>query len=368
MALLWAVLGVLAVQDGDELRKEVERLRAENSALRERSDLLEQEAVESARKLQRLERALKLLESAAAAAPAPAGQPGAPAAAKVDGETAPPAPTHPGPAFAIKGKVVHIDPVMGFVALSVGKRQGVQSKYRFEIFRETFDNGADTPVQTRLGVGEVEKFMGEEESLSKLKILEGNLKDMKLDDVAVAIRVLQPLNPAAVAPVPARDPSQPGIFKITGRAGAGYLSDYGQLQGARQTDIVFCYKDGTMKARLRIDRVDKNYSVMNVIGAGAGPGIPPPEVGDEVYTRELDKVLSGKISFSNAQKNLLAIDLRARDGVKVGQKFEVHRLGKKVGLLKVTDVQQWGSWAAPEGDTQFGDLTKGDIVRVVEEK
>ena len=77
---------------------------------------------------------------------------------------------------------------------------------------------------------------------------------------------------------------------------------------------------------------------------------------------------SGKISFSNAQKNLLAIDLRARDGVKVGQKYEVHRLGKKVGLLKVTDVQQWGSWAASEGDTQFGDLQKGDIVRVVEEK
>lgn len=365
MALLWALLGVLASQEGADLRKEVERLRAENSALRERADLLEQESLESARRLQRLERALKLLESGAAATPA--ATPAAPAA-KADGEAAPAKPEFPGPAFAIKGKVVHVDPVMNFVALSVGKRQGVQAKYRFEIFRETFDNGADTPVQTRLGVGEVDKFMGEEESLTKLKILEGDIKDMKLDDVAVAIRVLQPVVAAAEKPAAPRDPSQPGIFKITGRAGAGYLTDYGQLQGARQTDIVFCYKDGTLKARLRVDRVDKNYSVMNVIGAGAGPGIPPPEVGDEIYTRELDKVLSGKISFSNAQKNLLAIDLRARDGVKVGQTFEVHRLGKKIGLLKVTDVQQWGSWAAPEGDTQFGDLTKGDIVRVVDEK
>jgi hypothetical protein len=353
MLLCWVALGALGVQD-DELRKEIERLRAENAALREKADLLEQQALEEARSNLSLRQTLKLLQSGVVAADRKADVPPPVAAA---------AQAFPAPVQAIKGKIVHVNAELGFVTLGIGKREGVQIGYRFEIFRESFENGADTPAQTRLAVAEVEKYIGQD-SMSKLKLLEGDVKEIKLDDIAVAIRKLAPVAPEA-GPVAAD--GKTGIFRITGRAGAGYLTDYGQLQGARQTDLVFCYKDGVQKAKLRIDRVDKSYSVANVVQGSLLPGMPPPDVGDEIYTRELDKVLSGKVSFSNAQKNLVAIDLRARDGVKVGQRFEVHRLGKKIGVIQVTDVAQWGSWAKPEGDTKYEDLQRYDIVRVIPE-
>lgn len=338
---------ILALQEpsADELKKDVERLKKQ-------VELLEQQSVEDARTIQRLRAALRSLEeSGPLTKPAPS-------------TTTKPAGEGPAPLTPIKGKVHFVDPVNGFVAISVGKQDKVEVGYKFEIFRETFENGSDTPTQTRLGMGEVDKFLGSG-STSKLKIVEGDIKEMKLDDIAVAIRRLPPPGPA---PAAAPEAPKTGGYRITGRAGTGYMIDYGQSSGATQTAIVFAVKEGVVKAKLRLDRVDKTYSVANIVAGSQPAGVPPPDQGDEILLTEPNKQLSGKVAYLDSKTQLVAVDLRQHDGVKIGQRFGVHRLGKQVGTVEVTEIHPWGSWAKCDGETKHEDIQRGDIIRILDEK
>ncbi|HYE98826.1 MAG TPA: hypothetical protein VEJ18_07945 [Planctomycetota bacterium] len=355
MTVLFALLSALALPQADD----VEALRKEVQALKDRLQAVEQQTLEDARTIHRLRLIVKALESSAQPKAAPADAGPAPAAAATE--------DFPRPSVAIVGKVVHVDPINNFITLSCGKKDGVAEGYRFEIFRETFENGADAPQRTKLILGQAEKFFGTDHSLTKLKVLDGHAKEVRLDDVAVAIRRLEPVA-AGEKPPPAPAPNPDGIYKITGRTGAAYMLNYGGLQGAKQTDVVYVYKEGVLKAKMRLDRVDKAYSVANIIPGSAAPGVPPPDTDDDILLREPNKILSGKVSYVNAEKQNLAIDLRTRDGVKVGMKFEVVRQGKPVGVIEITDVQQWGSWTKPHGDTTFADIQKGDLVKVIESK
>jgi hypothetical protein len=336
----------LLVQEpsADELKKEVDRLKKQ-------VETLEQQSVEDARTIQRLKGILRAMEEAGPAAKTPA----APPKAAVDG----PAPVNP-----IRGKVHYVDPVHGYVAISVGKAEKVEVGYKFEIFRETFENGSDTPIQTRIGMGEVEKFLGTG-GTSKLKIIEGDIKEMKLDDIAVAIRRL---GPAAPPPAPSPEGPKTGGYRITGRAGTGYMIDYGQASGATQTAIVFAVKEGVVKAKLRLDRVDKTYSVANIVAGSQPAGVPPPDQGDEILLSEPNKQLSGKVAYLDSKTQLVAVDLRQHDGVKIGQRFGVHRLGKQVGTLEITEIHPWGSWAKCDGETKHDEIQRGDIIRILDEK
>jgi hypothetical protein len=363
MTVLSALLLAVLVQDpAEDPKKEVERLRKENLELRQRLQELEDNALETAREIKRLQGAVELLKDTTAEAPpvAPPGPGGRP--------------LPPGPDKVIRGKVVFVNTDLEFITIGIGKPSGVQVGYRFEILRETFEPGADLPKITKLGVGEVEKFIGGQESMSKLKVVEGKAKDMRPDDLAVAIRGLGPAAPPAKDPkgaaTPPREeaPKGGGTFAITGQTGTSFLLDYGSIHGARQTDIVFAYKDGTLKARLRLDKVDKGYSVASLIPGTLVPGVPPPEQGDQIFTRELDKGLTGKVSFLNPKDSTIAIDLRPRDGIKTGQRYEVRRAGARVGTVLVSEVHNWGSWAKPDADTKFEDIQKGDFVQVIEEK
>jgi hypothetical protein len=360
-----ALIGaVLALQEpsGDP-SKEVERLRKEVQELRERLVQAEQSALEDAQLIQRLRQLVKVLQEKAAALEATAPKPG-PAGAEKPGPEA-------GPEKPIRTKVVYVDAKNGFLTLGAGQKEGVQPGYRFEIYRETPEPGGD-PKLARLGMGEVEKFMGQG-SMSKLLVKEGNTAEMKADDIAVAIRRLDPVaapgpasGPAstpAAAPGPGSAEPKEGVYTITGRAGTGFILNYGGLHGAKQTDLVWAYRDGQLKAKLRLDKVDKQFSVANVVDS---PMQSPPDQGDTIFVREPRKALSGKVALADDKRGMLAVDLRQRDGVKTGMKLEVRRLGQKVGVLTVTEVQSWGSWCKPEGDSKLEDFKKGDFVEAQE--
>lgn len=363
--LLWmAVLAPLLLQDApDDLRKEVEKLKKQNVELQERVSLLEQSSVEDAQTIQRLRQAVKLLESAGnpeGSSPNPKNPGAAPAPKPVLG-----------PEKSLKGKVVYVDAKNGFIALNLGKKDKVEVGYRFEIFRETFAAGGDSQL-TKLGAGEVEKFMGQD-SMAKVVISEGAIADMKADDLAVAVRRISEL-PAkdkeeAKAPPPA-DPLaiKEGIYKITGRAGSGansgYVINFGTSQGAHQTQLLWAYRDGKYLAKMRIDRVNRDHCIAAVIDNTVEIA---PDTGDQIYLKELNKSLTGKVALSDEKRNALAIDLRQRDGIKPGDHCEVRRLGQKIGTILVTDVQNWGSWARPEGDLKIDQVMKGDFVELITE-
>src|ERR1041384_327449 len=183
--MFWmALVASLRVQDPtDELRKEVEKLKKQTVELQERLSLLEQAAVEDAQTIQRLRQVVKLLESA------PSSDPAAPK--KEDTRVKPP--EGKGPPTPIRSKVVFVDVKQNFIALSCGKKEKVEVGYKFQILRETYENGGESKL-TALGIGEVEKFLGQD-SMAKVVIKEGNIADMKVDDIAVAIRKITDLPP-----------------------------------------------------------------------------------------------------------------------------------------------------------------------------
>ena len=360
--MLWmALVAALFVQDPtDELRKEVERLKKQTAELQERLSLLEQASLEDAQTIQRLRQVVKLLESNVPSdSPAAPRNPGAPA----------PKPDTLGPPKPIRAKVVFIDVKQNFIALNVGKKEKVEVGYKFQILRETYENGGESKL-TALGLGEVEKFLGQD-SMAKVVVKEGNIADMKVDDIAVAIRKIGelPAHEQGKEPKPEMEAPKDGVYTISGRTGAGtgagYILNYGTIHGAHQTQLMFAYKDGKFKAKLRLDKVEKTHSVGSVID---GTMEVPPESGDQVFTKELSKGLSGRIALADLKGDRLAIDLAKRDGVKPGMHCEVRRLGQKIGSLMITDVQVWGSWAKPDGDLKIDQIQKGDFVEVIDEK
>jgi hypothetical protein len=361
--MFWmALIAPLFFQEpADDLRKEIEKLKKQNLELQERMSLMEQGAIEDAQTIQRLRQVMKVLESNAPAdAPGGSKTPGATA-----GKAAPPAPLQ-----SLKGKVVYVDAKNNFITLGIGKKDKVEIGYRFEIYRETYENGGESKL-TKLGAGEVEKFMGQD-SMTKVVITEGTIAEMKPDDMSVAIRRIEatpaPKEGEKPATAPATEPAKEGVYQITGRAGsaanAGYVINYGTLQGAHQTQLLWAYADGKFKAKLRIDKVDKTHSIANIIDNTMQL---PPTPGDQIYVKELSKSLTGKVALSDEKRGVLAIDLRQRDGIKPGDHCEVRRLGQKLGTIVITEVQNWGSWARPEGDLKIDQLLKGDFVELIDE-
>jgi len=355
MTVLLALLAALAQDPIADPTKDLEKLRAQVRELQDRVAQLEEGSVRDAELIRRLRTAIKTLETAAPV---------------VQKETPPNGlQTVKGPGSVLKGRVLHVDAKFSFLLIDLGKDKNLQPGYRFEIVRKVYEtNNPDYRLQ-KLGSAEFEKYIGEESSTSKLRVVEGNAADMKIEDEAVAIRSLDEKKEPAKAPLP--EGPRNGVYKITGSAGRpgspGYTINYGSLDGAKQTDIVFVYKDGIFKNKLRLDSIAKEFSVGNLIQPGTGPS-DTPEAGDQVFTREFKKSMAGKVAMIDPSRGQVATDLRERDGVRRGQHLEIRRLGKKIGALTVTDVQAWGSWAKPDGDTKLDDIQKGDFLEAPEDK
>ena len=75
--------------------------------------------------------------------------------------------------------VVYVDPRAGFVAAALGSRPDLRPGARFEVF------GADgAPRHVRV---EFEKHLGNGRAISKLRLVDGDLTRVRLDDRAVLL-------------------------------------------------------------------------------------------------------------------------------------------------------------------------------------
>ena len=262
-----------------------------------------------------------------------------------------------------------IHPVPG-KALEGGLKEGIKLGWRFEINRlGAMTSPGDPRIPEKIALAEFDKYMGQEKTLTLLRIIEGDTKNIRRTDEAVAIRRLTAVSPAGPEAVnkPSADRSRPGnIYKITGRTGtednSGHIINYGSNDGARHTDVLWVYKNNEYKARLRLDQVEKTFSVGFVID---GSQVAPPDEEDEIYTREPRKIVFGKVALVDKIKGI-AVDVNKRHGARSGQRFQVRREGKMVGTIALTNVQTWGSWARLESGTRITDIQKGDIVELID--
>jgi len=344
-----ALLGLLLGQDPQE----VEKLRKEVEELRERVAQLQDQLAEDAALILRLRQALKTLD-ASAANPGPAAAPG-------PGGENPPAPR--GPQQVLRGRIEYVDAKLGFILVGLGEAEGVREGYRFEILREEHTPGGGPPRLRKIGVAEFEKFMGNERRMSKLKVVEGNAAEMRAEDEAVAYRDVETPLPS---PPKAPEPVKPGVYKITGKAGSGFVVNYGSREGAHQSQVVMVYRDGKLKAKLRLDTVERTFSVGNAI---EGTQILPVEEDDQVYTAEMRKTAIGKVRVSDEKRGGIFVDVGMNNfGAKAGDRLEVRRQGQKIGTIRLYMVDKFHSWGRPEGETQYKDILPDDTVEVVPEK
>ena len=347
-----ALLGFLLGQDAGE----IEKLRKEVEELRARVVQLQEQAAGDAALILRLRQALKACE----ARPASSGPEAAP-------ETAPPEPgeesaSAKGPRQVVRGRVEYVDAKLGFLLIGLGESHGIQPGYRFEILREEPGPGGAPPRLKKIGVAEFEKFMGNERSMSKLRIVEGNPADIRAEDEAVAYRDVEtPLPPPPKAP----PPPKPGVYRITGRAGPGFVLNYGSTEGARQSQVVLVYKDGKLKAKLRLDTVEKAFSVGNPI---EGTQVLPIEEDDQVYTAELRKAAIGKVRLNDEQRGIFVDVGQNNFGAKAGDRLEVRRQGQVVGTIRLVQVDKFHSWARPDGATRREDIQADDTVEILPPK
>ncbi len=356
--LSWIVLasGLLLQDPLDDLKKELEQVKKDNAELRERVTLLDKQTSEDARVILRLRQALKLHEGGAAAPPpvAPVAIPDKPA----EGE----APS--GPLEPLRAKVDYVDAKQGFVVINKGERHGVKTGFKFEILRETFEGQNAAARLTKIAVAEFQKFLGQEHLMSMLKVVEGNPGDVRVEDEAVAYRRIDP-RPAAPALPPAEAAKAQGLYRITGTAGKGFVLNYGTADGARQTDVVMVYKDGKLKAKLRLDTVERTFSVGQVIDNTLNAA---PEVDDQVFTQELKKAVIGKVQLIDEKRGIFVDVGSSNFNVNSGQRLEVRRQGQRVGTITLVQVEKFWSWARPDGQTRHEDLKKGDHVELIAEK
>lgn len=349
VALLVSLL-LQDAQDADELKKELEDLR-------ERVSQLQKQAAEDAALILRLRQALKALESSGANPPAPAVSP-SPGAVP----SAPPSGPARGPQQVLRSRVEYVDAKLGFILIGLGERDGVKPGYRFEILREEFPPGGGPARLKKIGVAEFEKFMGNDRLMSKLKVVEGSAADMRAEDEAVAYRDVE--TPLPTPPKPP-EPVKPGVYRITGRAGQGFVINYGSSEGARQSQVVLVYRDGKLKAKLRIDTVERTFSVANLID---GTQVLPVEEDDQIYTTEIRKTAIGKVRLNDEQRGIFVDIGQNNFGAKIGDLVEVRRLGQKVGTLRLSQVDKFHSWARPDGATRREDIQVNDTVEIVSEK
>lgn len=336
---------LLSPQDDEleRLKARVKELEAECERLKASLENSRQECFDSAKEIFELRQLLKNAEPKTAVK-------------TTEPETkAEPTNVEIGPDEPLRGRVMFIDKEQGFLLLNIGKKEGVKVGYRFEIVREVKEQGKRELTTRHLAVGEVLKLVGAEENHSKVKIVEGELLSIQLEDEAIAYRKTKTGDSEPVKEGTKR------TFKISGRTNDVYLLNYSGLDGAKPATLVYVYRDKKLAAKLRIDKVEKDYSIARVV---EGTQTAELREGDAVETQEVRILVVGRLKYVHRSRGIF-LNIGAEEGAKVGMRMQVTRSGKRVGEIILDTVERYWATARPSGETQVDDLKENDFVEEI---
>ncbi len=347
---LLAALLSLPLQDDDleKLKARVKELEAERDRLRAELELSRQDCFESAKEIFELRQQIKSAEPKTADKP-----PETVKKSEGTGTTT----VEVGPDEPIRGRVMFIDKEQGFLLLNIGKKEGVKVGYRFEIVREVKEQGKRELTTRHLAVGEVLKLVGAEENHSKVKIVEGDLLSVQLEDEAIAYRKTKTGD---------AEPTKEGsntrkAFKVSGRTNDVYLLNYSGLDGAKPATLVYAYRDKKFIAKLRIDKVEKDYSIARIVEGTQSAEI---KEGDTVEMQEVRILVVGRLKYVHRSRGIF-LNIGAEEGAKVGMRMQVTRSGKRIGEVVLDSVERYWSTARISGETQVDELKENDFVEEI---
>jgi hypothetical protein len=86
------------------------------------------------------------------------------------------------PAPTLKAAVVFVDAKNGFFVINLGKKDGIGAAMEFRIVRKSGNDTVD------LGKASFDKYLGRD-SMSKLTLTEGDIRDIRVDDVVLCRKI-----------------------------------------------------------------------------------------------------------------------------------------------------------------------------------
>jgi hypothetical protein len=308
---------------------QVEDPAAQLRRLEARLEELQRENLELRRENLELEKRLThLAEQMMAVAPAAASDPVRSSAPK-------PAVLVPGPKATLKAKVRHVNTEFNFVLLNAGEPQGVEPGFRFDVHRDG----------RKVAVLEAQMFADEERKMTKARVIEGEVKELIIGDEAVARRVGTP----NVEPPEDFRRALDAVERSKARVGDrvkddSFMVTVGQEDGLTVGDVVYAYRGGKLRGTLKLDFVDKAWSLGKPEGATPIDAISK---GDLVALKKLGPALAGRIRSEPAKQGIY-LNLGSDDGARAGQLFRISRLGREIGRIRLTIVHEHWSIAQPE--------------------
>lgn len=324
----------------DELAAKLREVGDENKALREQMSAWEKRLEEKAREVVQLHEMLKQLE----AENRQLKEAGKADAGKTEEFENPIGPDNP-----IKGSVLAVGQDFEIILLDIGEKEGVRVGYRFDILR-----GGRT-----VAIGEVVKFTGAENKHAQLKVIRGEIRDVRAGDEAVARRRI----------VFHKDGSQTQVSrkgtKITGVIGKDtYAIGAGREQGLKEGDKVYVYRDKKVIGVIRLEWADRTTAVGKIVD---GTRTAEININDDVEFEAigLKKQIIGLVK--RASEKEIIVDVGLDDGAKPNQVYEVRRKGQKVGNLKLTKIYNVYSYAEPTEGTTRDQIKEGDTIDLIRE-
>lgn len=257
---------------------------------------------------------------------------------------------NPGPSRTVKAKVRFVNTDFNFVILNVGEAQGVEPGFQFDVWREG----------SKIAVLEVEAFADEERKMTKARVKEGDIKALIVGDEGVARRVG---TPNIVSPDNIRHQLsviEQSKARVTGRMKENYMVTVGKADGLTVGDKVFVYRNGKLRGALKLEFVDKDWSL-----GKRDDSLHNEEIfeGDVVTVKRLGPVLAGNIRSIPTTQGLF-IDLGLQDGAQPGQTYRVSRLGKEIGKIRLKTVNDHWSVGKAVEPSRTEDFEKGDFVEL----
>lgn len=324
----------------DELAAKVREVGEENKILREQMNEGEKRLEEKAREVVQLHEMLKQLEAENRRLKE-AGQANQGETEEFDNPI--------GPDNPIKGAVLAVGQDFEIVLLDIGEKEGVRVGYRFDILR----------AGRTVAIGEVTKFSGTENKHAQLKIIRGEIKDVRAGDEAVARRRI----------VFHKDGSQTQVqrkgAKITGVIGQDtYAIGAGREQGLKEGDKVYVYRNKKVIGVIRLVWTDRTMAVGKVVD---GTRTAEINLNDDVEFEAigLKKQIIGLVKRANEKE--IIVDIGMENGGKPNQLYEVRRKGQKIGNLRLTKIYNVYSYAEPAEGTTRDQIKEGDTVDLIKD-
>ncbi len=356
MTILLPLLLSLASQDDpaqevEKLKLRIRELEKENERLKADLEIFRQQLIESAREIFDLRQQLKSVGRQ------DGGTKSSDTGSKT-GDTKKPSQTNSGdvdvgPDKPVQGRVMYVDKDEGFLLLNIGKKEGVQVGWKFEITREA--KKEKNLVMERVAVAEVIKLVGAEESHAKLKVIEGELSKVQLEDDAIAFRRTKPTKTTQ------ETGDKKKVFKVSGQTNDVFLLSYGGIDGASPATIVYAYRGRTLVAKLRIDTVEKDFSIARVV---EGTQRADVREGDLIELQEIRILVVGRVRHVGRQ-NGIYVDSGSDAGAKTGMRMKVTRQGRTIGEIALDQIEKLWSTAKLVGETKLEDLKKDDFVEEI---